>query len=96
MKEEILEFTFPIPITIDGKNYKIIKEIFDINKIDNRAALRDVIVIDSENQELSLSAFPDGSKMIADMNFDHFIRADVFHHEAGTIFKLTVWDYDEV
>lgn len=96
MKEEILEFTFPIPITIDGKNYKIIKEIFDINKIDNRVALRDVIVIDSENQELSLSAFPDGSKIIADMNFDHFMRAGVFHREAGTIFKLTVWDYEEV
>lgn len=86
MREEILEFTFPIPITIDGKNYKIIKEIFDINKIDNRAALRDVIVIDSENQELSISAFPDGSKIIADMNVG----------KAKTIFKLTVWDYDEV
>lgn len=95
MREEILEFTFPIPITIDGKNYKIIKEIFDINKIDNRVALRDVIVIDSENQELSLSAFPDGSKIIADMNFEHFIRVDS-HRKAATIFKLTVWDDEEV
>lgn len=91
MREEILEFTFPIPIIIDGKNYKIIKEIFDINKIDHRTALRDVIVIDSENQEWSLRAFPDGSEIITDMNFDHFMRAD-----AETIFKLTVWNYDEV
>lgn len=96
MREEILEFTFPIPIIIDGKNYKIIKEIFDINKIDHRVALRDVIVIDSENQELSISAFPDGSKIIADMNFDHFMRAGVFRREAGTICKLTVWDDEEV
>lgn len=94
MRKEILEFTFPIPIRVNGKAYKIVKEIFDMNEI-NKAVLQDVIVIDSENQELSISAFPDGSKMIAYMNVEHLIRAgDQF--KAGTIFKLTVWDVDRL
>ena len=96
MRKEIFEFTFPIPITVNGKDYKIIKEIFSLNQVNDQPILQDVILINNENQTIALSTLPEGINTIGNINVEHlFLQMSDFHSKAGTIFKLTVWDDEE-
>lgn len=92
MKKLVLEYTFPIPITIKGKDYKVIKEIFDVNEIDHRATLQDIILLKNENQEVSLSSLPEGENIITNINIEHITKMNGFQNYEETIFTITVLD----
>lgn len=94
MKKLVLEYTFPIPI-IKGKDYKVIKEIFDVNEIDRRATLQDIILLNNENQEVSLSSLPEGENIITNINIEHITKTDGCLSYVETIYTVTVLD-DEV
>ena len=95
MKKLILEYTFPIPITIKGKDYKVIKEIFDVNEIGRRATLQDIILLNNENQEVSLSSLSEGENIITNINVEHITKTNDFQSYEETIFTVTVLD-DEI
>lgn len=95
MKKLVLELSFTTPITIKGKDYKIIKEIFDVNEIGHRATLQDIILLNNENQEVSLSSLPEGENIITNINIEHITKTNDFQSYEETIFTITVLD-DEV
>ena len=96
MKKLVLELTFPIPITVNGKNYKVKKEIFDLNEIGNRAVLQDIIIFDDNNQEVSLSSFLEGRNIITDVNIESITKTSDYHSYNKTIFTMTFLDDEEI